>query len=317
MHITTLKIHIRDWVYKVKFIVKNTLERWKQIGTTILSMLGALLTVAECILWMFDSNIIYVWMRKYVLLIIFALIVASFFINKVSLKYEYLLKESDIKLTLQVADVLNNKGAVVIPTNTTFDTLLEDEFISVNSVQGQFQKNYFENNLHTLDELIEKGLQDIDYEIIDRVGSKKKRYPLGTVSKVSFNGIHYYFVAIADINKFGKPINTSFQNIQIALESLWNQLEIRGHIENLAIPLIGTGKAGIKDATREKVIKEIIFSFIASSQERKITERLIICIHPLDLAQKDLSLRELDKYLKYMCKYRYVDTNTGAEGTAL
>lgn len=317
MHITTLKIHIRDWVCKEKFVIKNTLSRWKQIGRTILSMLGALLTIAECFLWMFDSNIIYRWMHDFVLLIIITLLVVSFIINRVKLKYEYLLRESDIKLTLQVADVLNNKGAVVIPTNTTFDTLMEDEFISVNSVQGQFQKIFFKNNLHTLDDLIEKGLQDVDYELIDRVESKRKRYPLGTVSKVPFNGIHYYFVAIADINQFGKPINTSFQNIQIALEGLWNQLEIRGHIENLAIPLIGTGKAGIKDATREKVIKEIIFSFIASSQERKITEKLIICIHPLDLAQKDLKLRELDEYLKYMCKYRYTNTNNSEEGTAL
>lgn len=317
MHTTTLKIHIRDWAYKSKFIIKNTLEKWMQIGGTFLSMLGVLLTIAECIQWMFNSNIIYEWMHKYVLWIIVGFGLVSFLINKVRLKYEYLLKGSDIKLTLQVADVLNNKGAVVIPTNTTFDTLMEDEFISVNSVQGQFQKNYFEHNLHTLDDLLEKGLQDIHYETVDRVGTKKKRYPLGTISKVSFNDVHYYFVAIADINEYGKPINTSFQNIQIALECLWNQLEIRGHIENLAIPLIGTGKAGIKDATREKVIKEIIFSFVASSQERKITERLLICVHPLDLEQKDLNLKELDEYMRYMCKYRYVFTNTRTEGTAL
>lgn len=317
MHTTTLKRRIRDWDCKCKYVLKNTLGKWIQIGATFLSMLGALLTIAEGILWMFNTNIIYDWMHEYVILIIGIFLLASFFINKVRLKYEYFLKESDIKLTLQVSDVLNNEGAVVIPTNTTFDTLMEDEFISINSVQGQFQKSYFDHNLHTLDDLIEKGLQGINYEIVDRVGSKKKRYPLGTISKVSFNGTHYYFVAIADINQFGKPINTSFQNIQIALESLWNQLEIRGHIENLAIPLIGTGKAGIKDATREKVIKEIVFSFVASSQERKITEKLQICVHPLDLEQKDLNLKELDEYMKYMCKYRYTGTNNREEGTAL
>lgn len=43
--------------------------------------------------------------------------------------------------------------------------------------------------LHTLDNLIEKGLDGIAYEIIERVGSKQKRYPLGTVSKVTFSGI--------------------------------------------------------------------------------------------------------------------------------
>lgn len=317
MHTTTRKILTKNWGCKCKYVIKNTLRKWHRIGTTFLSMLGIMLTIAECILWMFKSDIIYVWMHEYVLFIIGIFLLVSFFVNKVTLKYEYSLKGSDIKLTLQVMDVLDNRGAIVIPTNTTFDTLMEDEFISVNSVQGQFQKKFFEHNLHTLDDLIEMGLQDIDYEIVNRGGSKKKRYPLGTISKVSFNGVHYYFVAIADINQYGKPINTSFQNIQIALEGLWNQLEIRGHIENLAIPLLGTGKAGIKDATREKVIKEIIFSFIASSQERKITEKLLICVHPFDLEQKDLNLSELDEYLRYMCKYRYMGTDNRAEGIAI
>ncbi len=317
MHITTLKIHIRDWGYKCRFVVKNTLKKWIQVIGTILSILGALLTVAECVLRMFNTNVIYEWMHKYVFFIIMMCIILSFCMNKVRLKYEYTLRGSDIKVTLQIADVLEVVGAVVIPTNTTFDTLMEDEFISINSVQGQFQKKFFDNNLHTLDELLEKGLEGVNYEMLERKGSKQKRYPLGTVCKVTFNGTHFYFVAIADINQYGKPVNTSFQNIQVALEGLWNQLELRGHIENLCIPLIGTGKAGIKDVTREKVIREIIFSFVVFSKEKKITEKLVICVHPLDLEQKDLNMLELDEYLKYMCRYRYIDVNTRTEGTAL
>ena len=81
---------------------------------------------------------------------------------------------TDVKITLQVTDVLKNTGTIVIPTNTTFDTLMEDEFISVNSVQGQFQERFFQNNLKTLDTLIEKGLCGIDFEILDRKGSKQK-----------------------------------------------------------------------------------------------------------------------------------------------
>ncbi len=134
---------------------------------------------------------------------------------------------------------------------------------------------------------------------------------------MEFSGKHFYFVEVADINECGKPINTSFQNIQITLENVWNQLELKGHMENLSVPLLGRGKAGIKEATREKVIKETIFSFVVASKEMKITEELIICIHPLDLEQKDLNVEEFAKYLKYMCKYRYIDINTRAEGTAL
>lgn len=309
--------HISNWGCKIKFIFKFTIKRYWQIVETVLALLGIILTLGECVQWMFNSNIIYTWMHDYVVLILLACIVISFWKNKVQLSYEYFLKGTDVKINLKVADVLTVKAAIVIPTNTTFDTKMEDEFISISSVQGQFQKKYFHNNLGTLDSLIEKGLEGYSYEKIDRLHSKDKKYPLGTVSKVTYDGKHYYFVAIADINEYGKTVNTKFENVQIALEGLWSQLESRGHIENLAIPLLGTGRAGIKDASRRKVIQEIIFSFVASAKERKITENLQICIHPLDLEYKDLELEKLNEYLHYMCEYRYEDENGKTEGIAI
>jgi hypothetical protein len=302
---------------KLKFIVKFTVKKYAQIIETVFALLGIVLTVGECVQWMFKSDIIYTWMHEYVELILLSCIFIAFWKNRIRLSYEYFLKSTDVKINLQVSDVLNVNAAIVIPTNTTFDTKMEDEFISVHSVQGQFQKKYFDNNLATLDSLIEKGLEGYAYEKVNRIHSKNKRYPLGTVSKVTYGGKHYYFVAIADINEYGKTVNTKFENIQLALEGLWSQLENRGHIENLALPLIGTGRAGIKDASRRRVIQEIIFSFVASSKERKITENLLICIHPLDLEHKDLELEELKEYLRYMCEYRYTNRNERIEGTEI
>ena len=151
--------HISNWGCKIKFIFKFTIKRYWQIVETVLALLGIILTVGECVQWMFNSNIIYTWMHDYVVLILLACIVISFWKNKVQLSYEYFLKGTDVKINLKVADVLTAKAAIVIPTNTTFDTKMEDEFISISSVQGQFQKKYFDNNLGTLDSLIEKGLE--------------------------------------------------------------------------------------------------------------------------------------------------------------
>ena len=105
--------------------------------------------------------------------------------------------------------------------------------------------------------------------------------------------------------------------VQLALEGIWSQIENKGHIENLAIPLIGTGRAGIKDASRKRVVEEIIFSFVASAKERKITENLKICIHPLDLAHADLELEHLKEYMHYMCEYRYADEKGPIEGNVI
>lgn len=297
------KKYMRTWIFKSFFIIKNTVVKWREMIQSILSILGSVLVLAEAVMWMLDTEIIYEKMHKYAILCICGCVIIAFFINKVKLKYEYMINGTDVKITLQVTDVLKNTGTIVIPTNTTFDTLMEDEFISVNSVQGQFQERFFQNNLKTLDTLIEKGLCGIDFEILDRKGSKQKRYPVGTISKVTCRGCHYYFVAIADVNEYGKPENTDFENIRTVLSSLWNQMEIRGNLEDVAIPLIGTGRAGIRNVTREKVVKEIINSFMESSKQRKVTENLIICVHPFDLREKDMDIYELSEYLKYKCKY--------------
>ncbi len=289
--------------YKIKFILKFTIKKYCKIVDTVFMLLGTILMIGECIQWMFDSNIIYIWMHEYVVLILLTCMLVSALKNRVKLSYDCFLKNSDVKIGLKVNDILNEKSAIIIPTNTTFDTKMEDEFISIGSVQGQFQKKYFDNNLGALDNLIENGLKGYSYEIIDRINSKNKKYPIGTVSKVTYNKKHYYFVAIADINEFGKTVDAKFENIHIALEGLWNYLESKGHVENLAIPLLGTGRAGIKDASRSKVIREIIFSFVASTHKRKVTENLQICIHPLDLERKDLELENLKEYLYYICKY--------------
>lgn len=309
--------YMKNSVYKIKYIIKNTIKRLPIMIKAILSVLGVLLTIAECVHIMFDSEIVYDLMHAHVIFILVICVFGCFIATRTRLRYEYFIKGTDVKVALHVCDVLKNNTAIVIPTNTTFDTIIEDEFISTNSVQGQFQKKYFDNNLGSLDELINKGLEGLEYEVLNRTSSKCKRYPLGTVSKITVSGKHFYFVAIADINQYGKTENTKFENVQLALEGIWNQLGNKGHIENIAIPLLGTGKAGIRDATRERVIKEIIFSFVAFSKEHKVTEKLIICIHPLDLEHKDLHLEELNEYLQYMCMYRYEDVSLKVEGTAV
>ena len=51
-------------------------------------------------------------------------------------------------------------------------------------------------------------------------------------------------------------------------------------MEPIVIPILGTGRAGVNQS-KENVIKQIIFSFIASNNgEKKISNELKICINP-------------------------------------
>lgn len=182
---------------------------------------------------------------------------------------------------------------------------MESEFISSKSIQGSFQDKYFRNNLSLLDNLIDVSLTENNTrtKITDGRKTKTNRYDIGTVAKITFNNERYYFLAVADVNKYGKP-NAKYENIYMALDGLWNFLLYSGHIETLIIPVIGTGRTGIVDATRMNVIKDIISSFVAISSNKKITNNLVLCIYPQDLIDGKINITEVYEYVNYLSKYK-------------
>lgn len=193
----------------------------------------------------------------------------------------------------------------MIPTCTTFDTTLEKEFISVHSVQGQFEENFFDNNLTELNHKLEDGLEGKSCVDLQRKLSKSKRYQVGTVSAITVDQRRYYFTAIADVNEKGVPENATVENIDKAIYGVWNEIRQCGHNESLAMPLIGTGRAGIPDAKVEDVIKRVIDSFIydVRGNTRQATNKLIICVYPTDFDKLD-DVDDIVRYLDYSCRYK-------------
>lgn len=211
----------------------------------------------------------------------------------------------DIKIKLKIGDIVKEKNAIIVPTNTTFDTKMENDFISIHSVQGQIQDKYFKCDISNLDCLIEKELKNIEFtELIDRKESKSKRYEIGTTIEINQKSKRFYFLADSDINEKGKTINPSMMNITDALSRLWQYIGKYGHVEPIAIPIIGTGRMGIVNS-REEILKHIIFSFVANNTSEKIATELIIYIRQEDIKKYDIDLNEIIEYIKYTCKFQY------------
>lgn len=233
---------------------------------------------------------------------------------------EYYIKNKDIKIKIIIGDMLKESGGKIVPTNTTFDTKREGDFISEKSIQGQIEEKYFKNNIQALDTLIEKELNNIEkFKKLDRKYSKDKQYEIGTTIKLIINNDKYYFLAIADVNEFGQP-KASYENILISLPRLWEFILEKGHMEPIVIPVLGTGRAGINQS-KENVIKQIIFSFIASNNgEKKISNELKICISPEDIKNDIVNIEEICNYVDSMCKYYYeniYDINNKMNGSAV
>lgn len=223
------------------------------------------------------------------------------------------LRGRDVWIEIRISSIFDVKGAFIISTNSTFDTSISKQLISPNSLQGQFTNRYYDNEEH-LNSDIKKSLEGLVPILSLKDGRKgnTKLYNIGTVAKVRPKGQLVYLVAIAHMDENGKAYGSYKEAIE-SLGKLWNYIAAQGELESLVVPVLGTGLARLT-VTREKMIRDIIESFIAACSEKKFAEKLTIVISPENYRDDYIDLHELENYLQHVCRYtnlKYV-TNTGA-----
>ena len=109
-------------------------------------------------------------------------------------------------------------------------------------------------------------------------------------------------MAISDVNKYGKPENQNYKNVDLAMTGLLKTIKKIGHCDDLCMPLIGTGRAAIHEATIEKVVQETVDRFLVS--EDKVARKLTICIRPKDYIEGKVDFRKIEKYVNYKCEFK-------------
>lgn len=226
------------------------------------------------------------------------------------------LKDRDVDIEISIGDLFTLNGAIVVGSNSTFDTRVSRELISENSVQGQFTKRYYEGEVQ-LDAELSTALKGLNYENLNgqRIG-KTKRYPLGTVVRLNPKGRTGYFIAIAHINEHGVASGT-FEALKDTLGELWLFVGQRGLKESLIVPVLGSGFTRLAP-TRQVIIQEIIKSFIAACSERTFCEKLTIVIAENDAIKNNISLETLGSYLTHVCNYTEFSNNGNERiGTAI
>lgn len=231
-------------------------------------------------------------------------IIVAIFQKREPTSYKGTVKNDNLQIEVKVDDLFWVKASsYVIPTNTFFRTVMDDEYVSPTSVQGRFQLKYFKHGTTELDKMIAASLeqQGIKGEDSSDIHGSVKRYPLGTIAKVDYKRKHYYFVAITDVNKVGKPENQKYSNVNITLNALMEFINNFGHYDDLAMPLIGTGRAAIREATIEKVVADIVDQFVNSHY--KIARNVTICISLKDYLDGKVDLKRIKKYIDYKCEF--------------
>lgn len=207
----------------------------------------------------------------------------------------------DVTLEIAIGNVFSFPGALIVGTNTTFDTRISRELISEHSVQGAFTKRYYGDEAQ-LDAELSLGLSGLQSQpLTGQRPGKSCRYPMGTAVRLNLKERTAYFLAIADLNEHGVA-SASFDGLKDCLAKLWVFIGSRGLKEPLVIPVLGTGFCRLSQ-TREEVVREIVKSFVAACSEKTLSEKLTIVLTPHDVSKYRISLEELVAFLRHVCSY--------------
>jgi len=290
-------------MYRALFIVKTWGRNLISVraATAVLSSFGALWLFVEITTFFFEETRFPQLLREqwwlFALLGVAAAIIRCYPKTTVTQK----LNGRDVTVEISIGDVFSFDGALIIGSNTTFDTRLSPTLIAESSVQGTFTKRHFADEAK-LDIEIAAGLDaNQAHHLEGKRQGKSERYPTGTVVRLNPKGRTAYFVAIADINEHGVA-GSSFEGLQMSLAELWVFVGSRGLKDRLVMPVLGTGFSRLPQ-TREQVVREIVKSFVAACSERVFVDRLTIVLSPKDVAEHKISLDELGEYLKHVCFY--------------
>jgi len=304
-------VNLQEFFFPVKFFLKTIC---KKIFLSILSSFGVLWLIVEIGTYFLGetSSIIIGIKEHWLIFLIMGLLIAIIF-GKPKFTIGGKLNNRDISVEISIGDFFKQNGALVISSNTTFDTHISKDLISERSIQGQFTKQLYYGDEAQLDMDISNGLQDIQPITLTgkRIG-KNKKYPIGTTVRLNPKNKTAYMLAIANINEYGVA-SASYEDLKQALAYLWLFIGSRGLKDNIVIPVIGTGFSRLPQP-REEIIREIIKSYIAACSEFTFSDKLTIIISPSDYEKYKMNLDELESFITHLCKYNVFSNNIERNG---
>lgn len=214
-------------------------------------------------------------------------IISSFWVMRPRLRITKLLSNRNIILEIVVEDIFTSARSFIISSNNKFITKVDTD-----STQSQFIRRYYHSKanadtaLH--DALAARGIRP------DGNGE----YPIGTVVKLTPSpDTTAYLVAVARKNEHNKSY-TTFEDLQKALCEMWRYFATQGDMSDLAIHLMGTGRAKLPIA-REKAIKEIVESFLQACHDATFCKKLSIVVSVGDYRRNPVNLKQIEHLLDY------------------
>jgi hypothetical protein len=202
-------------------------------------------------------------------------------------------KHPDFSVIVKVGDLFTEQSDLIIGFTDVFDTSLDGgDIISARSVQAQLLQRVFRGDASVLDAALEAALSGSPMygseSEVSKPKGKRDRYPIGTVAAIDNGPFRYYCVAYSRMSN-DLVAQSSVDYLWQSLGNVWTAIASRGHLEPVAIPILGSDLARVGSLGHESLIKMIVLAFVARSRASLVSRRLTVVVHPSDVDKVNLS----------------------------
>lgn len=252
--------------------IKNNLSFLKEKYSYIAGIAFGILSVVLSFLSWEDMGIT---SKCHKLFLLVAVVLASFLLSVIWLcvkRKTKLWEEGEKRIQVIYGDLLKIskkkfEKIIVIPVNTTFDTIVGDGIVAPGSVHGRWIKAFCSED-HTVAEL-DKMIQDNFYvrkitpcavqNRSEKPKGKCNMYPRGTVAVIDDGQTHYYLLALSH---FDENLNAQCSKDELlgVITSIIDFYDKNGQGFPVYIPLMGSGmsRANVTPEESLQIITDLL-----------------------------------------------------------
>jgi len=279
---------------EIKFITKSN---FKELLLSLLSAFGVLFLIIESYEVLTDKNITFSVFEFIGLMLIPGIIwfLTNGFIFSGFLKHKISIEISGSNSIIEVrfGDIFLEHGWKAIAVNDFFDHIVDDDIVSSNSLHGITINRYWNGRESEWLKQVKVSLSSYTSTAIERDSGNLNRYSIGTTARVTNNHNKFLFFVLGKTNPVNNITNSDYSSLIISVRGMLKEARAACSMEQLNLPLIGSGLSRI-GLSNYSLVDLIILSIIEESKNGKITEKINILL-PISI-RKEINL----VYLKDM-----------------
>lgn len=183
----------------------------------------------------------------------------------------------DTKIIVKFGNIFEEGGWKVIAVNDFFDSIVDGDHVSPNSLHGKMLLNCWDGNIADWEAQIENAIGNYPFDEVPRKTGKSKRYSLGTTARTRIKSDQFLCMALGVTNVDNLEVRTTSEELLLAIKKMLQKARSFCSGEILSIPVMGSGlsKTGVKFNI---LLHLILLAVFEETKQAKVTDTIQIVI---------------------------------------